>query len=80
MVTCPKCETSYRPERLGIKIGPADQSILWCKVCAAKLLVKGREVEIEGARPRRSWRNLWRLQPAQIIKVVKYLVETLDGN
>lgn len=81
MVTCPKCETTYRAERLGIKIGPRDQSILWCKVCGAKLLVKGREVELPTGSPvRGGWRQLWQLQPAPVVKIVKFLVELLDGN
>lgn len=80
-ITCPSCETSYRAERLGIKVGPKDQSILWCLVCKAKLLVKGREVELPLGPPQRGgWRQLWRLQPAPVKVVVKFIVELLNGS
>ena len=80
MVTCPSCETSYNPQRLGIKIGPKDQSIMWCKICGAQLLVKGREIELTGDPPPRTWRNLWRRQQAPVFKVTRYLVELVDGT
>lgn len=71
-IECPKCQTSYQAERLGIKVGPKEKSLLWCKICGAKLQIRVRE-EVATVPVPRSWRQLWLKQPDQ--ETVSLLVE-----
>lgn len=73
-IECPKCQTSYLADRLGIKVGPKEKSLLWCKVCGAKLQVRMQE-KITIAPVPRSWRQLWLKQPDQ--ETVSLLVEVV---
>lgn len=78
-VACPSCKTSYDAARLGIKRGEQDQSILFCTVCGAKLLVKIRERE-DRVQPPRTWRSFW-LKPEEVVtRAVHVTVEVLHGG
>jgi hypothetical protein len=75
-IRCPGCQTEYDGDRIGVKSGPHDKALIFCKVCGAKLQVTAELVRtlVPGTR---SWRSLWFRIGDRLREDLRFVVELL---